>query len=360
MRILHVTEAMASGILSFIDSISRRQIEEGAEVSVLHTVRTDTPPADAIVARLDERVAVLPPIDRGSTATNVLGLIGEVRRLARSGRFDVIHLHSSLAGGARAALGAHGESVFYSPHGFAFLRENTPRLVRLATLWVERLLARRSTLVVTSAGEIDIAREQLKAPRVDYLQSGVPAASITPRVHVDGERPRVTMVGRIAYQKAPWRFAAIARELADLGEFLWVGGGEDEDRESWIGDAPVVLRQWVTPEELEEIFTGTDVLLFPSLWEGMSLSLIHAQGRGIPAVTTDIVGNRDTVEHGVTGFVCATDAELLEATRTLLLDAELRQRMGDAAQERIRRHFTDDRIGIDSLAIYRTRGGARR
>jgi len=104
--------------------------------------------------------------------------------------------------------------------------------------------------------------------------------------------------------------------------------------------------------DLEALLRRTDVLLFPSLWEGMSLSLIQAQARGIPVVTSDVVGNRDAVVHGVTGYVCDNDQDLLDATEALLTDESLRTRMGAAAAEHAREHLTDDTIGIDSLAIY--------
>ncbi|MFL0411277.1 glycosyltransferase [Microbacterium paludicola] len=353
MRILHVTEAMGGGIVSFVDSISRRQAEAGADVSVLYTVRPDTPARDVMEARFESRVTLLPPIDEGSTRRSVFTLMKETRRLARSGRFDAIHVHSSIAGVAcRLALIGVKTPLFYSPHGFAFLRESASRPARAIYLWAERLFARKGTLIVTSATEVDLARKKLWASRVEYLQSGVPGDSLVARERTEKPRPQVTMTARITYQKAPWRFAAVARELSDLGEFVWVGGGPEHEIAEWIGDAPVTLLEWVTPEELEEIFARTDVFLFPSLWEGMALSLIQAQGRGLPAVTTDIVGNRDTVLHEKTGFVCATDEELVEATRRLLLDAELRARMGKAAVEHVRAHFTDDRIGTDSIALY--------
>lgn len=351
-RILHVTEAMSTGVLTFVDSISRRQAAAGAEVEVLYAVRPETPARADLEARFDPRVRLLPPVEADSGLGRVRGLYRALRERRRAGGYDVVHLHSSIAGGLGRLTRGSG-LVAYSPHGFAFLRENASTPSRVLTRLAERLLARRSVLVVTSATEVAIATDELRAPRVEYLQSGVPSASIAPAAPRDPARPlRVTMLGRIAYQKAPWRFAAVARELADLAEFLWVGGGTEHDRQQWIGDAPVTVREWVDPDELEEILAGTDVLLFATLWEGMSLSLIQAQGRGIPAVTSDIVGNRDTVRDGVTGFVRSDDHGFVEATRALLVDDRLRTDMGDAARAHILANFTDDAIGTDSMAVY--------
>lgn len=169
----------------------------------------------------------------------------------------------------------------------------------------------------------------------------------------------VVTTARITYQKAPWRFAAVARALQGRARFLWVGGGDPADIARWIGDAPVEMREWVTPEELGEVFKEADIFLFPTLWEGMVVSLIQAQGRGLPAVTSNVVGNRDTVLDGTTGCVRTDEQGLIEATRSLIDDAELRRTMGSAAVEHVREHFTDDRIGTDSLEIYARHGAFR-
>lgn len=354
LRVLHVTEAMSTGVLTFIDSITRGQAGEGAHVSVLYTARAETPSRDRIEARFSPQVGLLSAIDHGSSTRNLFALWSRLWRLSRSGEYDVIHLHSSVAGGV-GRLAAHGgrSTLFYSPHGFAFLRENSSRLSRWAALIAERRLARRAVLILTSASEMELGRQELGAPRTAFLQSGIPSASMTSNdARGSASRLRVVMVGRIAYQKAPWRFAAVAKELSALADFVWVGGGEEDDRTRWFGDSPVDIREWVTPGELDQILATSDVLLFPTLWEGMSLSLIQAQSWGLPAVTTDVVGNRDTVIDGTTGFVCTDDAGLIAATRRLLLDPELRRRMGADAKRRIRDYFTDDHIGRDSISLY--------
>ena len=42
------------------------------------------------------------------------------------------------------------------------------------------------------------------------------------------------MIGRICYQKAPWRFAAVAEALHGQARFVWVGDGDAADRRRWL------------------------------------------------------------------------------------------------------------------------------
>ncbi len=352
-RILHVTEAMGSGVLSVLDSISRRQAEAGAEVRVMFIPRPETPSDDALRARFHPAVA----LERLSTRSRHGDLRALHRAVRRDRDSDVVHAHSSFAGAVvRNALRGrrHPDSVFYSPHGFAFLRLDLPAAARAVIRLVERRLARHATLILTSPSEYAVARSALTPPRAHLLQTGVAAETVArdPRSSDGSRRPVVGMVGRVTYQKAPWRFAAAASALGDRADFVWIGGGAREDEVRWFAGTPVRVTGWVSPDDLAALIDGLDVLLFPSLWEGMSLSLIQAQAQGLPAVVSDVVGNRDAVDDGVTGFIRDTDEELIAATALLLDDPELRERMSAAAIVWARRALTDDRVGHDSLALY--------
>jgi glycosyltransferase involved in cell wall biosynthesis len=100
-----------------------------------------------------------------------------------------------------------------------------------------------------------------------------------------------------------------------------------------------------------------DILLFPTLWEGFALSLAQAQASGIPAVVSDVVGNRDAVIDGVTGYVCATDDELIEDLGRLLEDPGLWHAMSRDATKWAKEQLVDNELGTETLLIYRDRAG---
>jgi len=349
---------MGGGIVTFIASIAVRQVNTGAAVAVLYAERPDTPPREDLRERFGDQVVLRAAISESGALRRLSELAREVRRSIRSGSYDVIHLHSSIAGAVgRIVAGAarrSGVVIAYSPHGFAFLREDSSRVMRLSTRLVERVLANRGTMILTSKSELALAKEALHARRATYLMSGVPRESMKMRLpgQSRGQKPRVVMLGRMAYQKAPWRFAAVARRLAHEADFIWIGAADPVHVARWIGDAPVQVISWLTPERFSQELENTDVLLFPTLWEGMSLSLIQAMGRGIPPVTTDVVGNRDAVIHQVSGFIARNDDELVDFTQSLVRDQGLRERVGAQAFLRAATHFIDDQIGIESIELY--------
>lgn len=325
-------------------------------MTVLYPRRPDTPTDTDMHRRFDGRVHLI-EIGVADRKRDLVTLFNEIRKQLRSGKFDALHLHSSfggVVGRVAAKLTPSRTKTFYSPHGFAFLRLNESARNRAVYRTLEKRLAKIGSMILISQTEFKIAERELQPARAYLVQTGVRSETVgmRPLPETPNARPVVGMIGRVMYQKAPWRFATVARELGDSAEYLWIGGGEPEDEAQWLGDVPVKITGWVGPEEVDRLVQTIDILLFPSLWEGKALSLIEAHAQGIPAVVSDVVGNRDTVVDGVTGFVCADDEEMVAATTKLVEDPALRDRMSRAAVEWSRTDLTDDNLGTETLLIY--------
>ncbi len=353
MKVLHITEAMGGGIVTALQSFVRRQTALGAEVIVAYTRRPDTPDPEVLARRLAGARLIEIEGGRAKQSLSILRLVSGARQRGIS----AVHLHSSIAGlvGRLGALGARGQAVFYSPHGFAFLREDTSVITRFAILWAERVLGRVGRLLVTSATERQIARDRLRLADVAQIDVGVDfeEAESTPKNDVrESGRLVVAMIGRVAYQKAPWRFAQVARKLDELAEFRWYGANSEDRENEWFADSPVTFVGWLSADQLEAEMQKIDLVLFPSLWEGMPYGLMMSQVRGIPAVVSDVVGNRDAVADGATGYVAANDNELADSVEKLLRDSALRGKFSVAGRERALRVLTDRKLGEQTLGIY--------
>jgi glycosyltransferase involved in cell wall biosynthesis len=249
--------------------------------------------------------------------------------------------HSGIRNGLSSRL-----MVFHSS-GKIFLR-------RYAKSWHYRngVGARRGFVILTTHSELALAREVLPRAKLRLLVNGIRVSEL-PTVEVSDEhRLQVVMVGRITYQKAPWIFAALADEFSDTAEFIWYGNGPMENIQKWLGTTNVRISGWIPITELRQKLARADLLLFPTLWEGMPLSLIEAQSIGVPAVATRIVGNQDIVVDGQTGYLCDSLEEIRARTSELLLDGALRRRMSKNALKLVRPKFDDRNYGKLSIDLY--------
>jgi glycosyltransferase involved in cell wall biosynthesis len=356
MKILHATESFASGVMDLIAALALRQVEQGADVTVLFVERPDTPNPERLAKIFDSRIVLVKASGLGAgKAVSLLALRRAIHRQLRLHEVEVIHLHSSWAGlVGRVGFGArrYSKRTFFSPHGFSFLRQDLPAALRRILISLERVGARRGFVILTNDSELAIARKALPRAELRLLVNGIRVSEL-PTVEVnDKHRLQVVMVGRITYQKAPWVFAGLADEFSDIAEFIWYGDGPRQNIQKWLGTPNVRISGWIPIADLRQKLTTADLLLFPTLWEGMPLSLIEAQSIGVPAVATRIVGNQDIVVDGQTGYLCDSPEEVRARTRELLLDKALRRRMSKNAIELVRPKFDDRSYGKLSIDLY--------
>lgn len=354
-RVLHVTESMAAGVGKSLSRLVDLQQRAGAECTVLAVRRYDTPADDELRRWLGPDARLLLPGKRLAGKASLLWLAARLATELKRNRYDVIHLHSSFAGAIGRVVGAllgSSSRVFYSPHGLAFLRLDLGVPTRRVILLVERMLAGLGgSVIAVSESERRLVAERLTS-RVHLLSNGVDLERLPVRAPREPNRPTVAMVGRVAFQKAPWRFARAAARLADRADFVWLGYGEEEDVARWLRDAPVRLSGPLAHAALLERLADVDLVYFPTLWEAMPMSLLEAQALGVPCVVSDVDGNRDIVEDGVTGLVRRGEEGLVQALTELLGDPTQMTAMGDAAAERVRTQFSDSGVGSRSLQLY--------
>jgi glycosyltransferase involved in cell wall biosynthesis len=117
---------------------------------------------------------------------------------------------------------------------------------------------------------------------------------------------------------------------------------------------PVAVRQYFAPEirdqvrvipfisreDILSVYAAHDIFVFPSLVEGMPLTLLEAMATGMPVVTTNTSGMADVVEDEFNGLlVQAAEAEgLARAIERLCHSAELRKQLGLEGQRTARRY----------------------
>lgn len=125
-------------------------------------------------------------------------------------------------------------------------------------------------------------------------------------------------VGRITFQKNPQLFNQIAQHFQgdDRVKFLWIGDGEL--RHEIQENDQVQVTGWVTPDEVQNYLKQVDVYISTSLWEGLPLSVLEAMALGKPLLLSDCVGNVDTVEQGVNGFLYHDSQQAIEKIKHFL------------------------------------------
>jgi glycosyltransferase involved in cell wall biosynthesis len=110
----------------------------------------------------------------------------------------------------------------------------------------------------------------------------------------------------------------------------------------------------VDTAQLVEHYNRAEMLACPSLYEGFGLPAAEAMACGTAVVATSAGAFPEVVADGQTGvLVPPGDPDALaEAIRTLLEDAELCRRMGEAGRRRVARRFTWRETARQTVALY--------
>ena len=277
MRVLHVTEAFGGGVQSAIVNYMDGLPE--IEHSVFSRARAGQQTSDWAGAVAHENY-------EGGLPGFYLRLRGKVR----DERPDIVHLHSSFAGAARAVL--RGEpAVVYSPHCYAMERRDVAAPLRWGFGMVERALARREDLTMAvSPREAEIGRRLSPRTPVSIVLNPSPweEAGSRPVAEPRSHRREIVTVGRVSPQKAPQLFAAVARALAPTGiEFVWVGDGDPDGVEA-LRTAGIDVTGWMPPSAVRDRLAGAALYLHTAAWEGGPVSTVEAASLGVPVLARGI------------------------------------------------------------------------
>jgi glycosyltransferase involved in cell wall biosynthesis len=147
------------------------------------------------------------------------------------------------------------------------------------------------------------------------IPNGVELEALNPRPPLVHEPIRLVFVGRFSPQK---NLVFLLEVLAKLRDLDWrldlVGDGplrselEDLSRR-WDLAARIHFHGWVAPEDATAVMRHSDLLVLPSLSEGLPLVGLQALGLGLALATSDHRSFQDIVQDGQNGFTCpVTDA----------------------------------------------------
>jgi glycosyltransferase involved in cell wall biosynthesis len=106
--------------------------------------------------------------------------------------------------------------------------------------------------------------------------------------------------------------------------------------------------------DIPAFIAGLDIFANPSLWEGLSISLLEAMAAGKPIVTTSIPPNAELIENEVTGLLVPPKSpeRIAEAITRFVREPELARRCVAAARQRVWDAFTIDRMFQETWDLY--------
>ena len=353
MRKLHVVQVTptmtVAGMEKVIQTICRTIDRDRFAVSVL-CLRERAELANEVEAEGTPVVALQDPWVRADHFA-----FAKVADYLRHVRADVVHSHNTQAflDGTLGAVLARVPTVVHTDHARAY-----PDKWRYMT--AERVASWYAHAVVgCSADATDNVRKYLKvSPRkLHTIINGIDTRRYRRPADLDATRASlglppvgrvIGVIARLQEQKGITyllqAMPAIAAALSDVtlviaGQGAFEADLKAEAEATGIGER---IRFVGVRHDIPELLQLFDVLVLPSLWEGLPIVILEAMAAGCPIVSTAVGGIPAALGQGDAGvLVPSLDAGALrDGVLRMLTDAGLRRRLTAAAARRVEAEFS--------------------
>lgn len=286
---------------------------------------------------------------------------------------DLIHhftikpvLYGTLAA-RRSSVRAITNSI--TGRGYVFLSDKaSARLMRFFVKYLYRKILNcyNCAAIFENKADLEFFTNQSLVPaeRVYVIQGvGVDVEYFVPLPEPEGI-PVVLLPARMLWDKGVGVLVEAARILHKKSRARFVLIGEPDPGnpaniprtvlEGWVAEG--LVEWWGWQQDMKAAYAACNIVTLPSMGEGVPTVLLEAAACARPIVTTDTPGCRDVVKDGVSGLIVPPNdpSALAEALLKLLVDPDLRGRMGNSGRQLVLHGYTQDQVNQANFEVYRT------
>jgi glycosyltransferase involved in cell wall biosynthesis len=156
-------------------------------------------------------------------------------------------------------------------------------------------------------------------------------------------------------------FSQVASEFPNLRLLIVGGGGPEEERvRSHAAQSPAAPRIHFTgfQQDPRLYYQSLDLLVVPSINEGLSNAILEAMSCAIPALANNTCGNGEIITSGRDGLIAdLSQPALIASAIETLLDSGNLGKMGQNARQTMIKSFSINRMVYNYVSLYREVSG---
>ncbi len=376
-KVAHIT-TISSSLQALLLNQMRSLQQAGYDVT---GISAPGPAVAALEAAGIRHIAV--PMTRAVSPLADLVALSRLVRLMRREQYSIVHTHTPKPGllGQLAARLAGVPVIINTLHGFYFHEHMSARQRRFY-ISLEKIAARCSDSILSQNREDmqTAINEGICASRkIKHLGNGIDLTRFEPEritaaalqqqragLGLPDDAQVIGFVGRLAARRKGFvDFLKAGQQIMQQmprARLLIVGDADpgkpdsvQPEIASEYGIAERCLFLGRRPnEELPLLYALMDVLVLPSLFEGIPRVVMEAAAMGVPAVVSDVKGNREAVEHNRNGVLVPLGdvAALSSAILALLANSERAAQMGAEGRRLALERFDEQRVFTTVHAEY--------
>ncbi|WNR43878.1 glycosyltransferase [Paenibacillus roseipurpureus] len=356
MKILHITETMATGVLKYLQEVIEADHYSGAQHLILYSSKRENTPID-LNKHFPDSVSLIEMNMNFNSSYACIQCIKLLHAQISKIKPDAIHLHSSIAGflGRIVSVCFPKVKVFYTPHGYSFLMTNKSKVIRAVFWTAEFILSQiNGKIIACSKSEFRYANKLSPIRKPFLLENCIKAGPSISKEKIATSK-NIIGVGRLEHQKNPKLFIEIIAELKKIDptiNAIWIGDGSlksDCEEQNYALNAEVNFTGWLSNAKTIEFLEDSMVFLQTSNWEGLPYSVLEAFSIGLPVVASNIESHRDLIDSGYICFISANKKQFVENILNLLRNRELCRDVFEKNRKSIERNYANFSYTINNI-----------
>ena len=314
-KVLFSATVLKGHILKFHIPYLKWFKENGFEVWVI--ARNDADKKEVNIPYCDKYIDL--PFSRNPINKDNIVAYKELKKIIDKEKFEIIHTHTPV-GGVLTRLAARdlrktGSKVIYTAHGFHFYKGAS--LVNWLVYYpIEKVLSKITDVLITiNSEDYKLALSKFHAKEtyfvngvgVDFSSRVINNKDIRSELEFSKDDFILITVGELNKNKNHKVVIDALKdsELKDI-KYIIVGDGKLMNyykkylSENKLDDRIKLLG---FRNDIFDILKASDVFVFPSLREGLPVSIMEAMECGLPCVVSNIRGNNDLIVDGENEFL---------------------------------------------------------
>lgn len=349
-------------------NLAKELARQGNEVVVLTSAFQDLPRRETESGFTIRRTPVLRRrADRSSFLEKLLFMVcasADGISLVRRWRPEVVITFFGVPGGP---VGMALKIIYGIPYLVSLRGGDVPGFPYPGLAFFHRLIGfvirfvwrQASGVIANSRGLQRLAQKATPDVPIQVIPNGVDIELFSPTLAKPAaDKIRVLFTGRVVYQKGLDVVLRALTQAAAPVELEVVGDGDDRPALEKMA-AELGLRDrvrfagWAPRTDLPAHYRAADIFVLASRAEGMPNVVLEAMACGLPVIATQVAGNEELVQEGVSGLMIPPEdvPALAHALEKLAADEALRRQMGEAGRRRVNDEFTWQQIARQYLEV---------
>jgi glycosyltransferase involved in cell wall biosynthesis len=250
---------------------------------------------------------------------------------------DIVHAHNIPS--AKAMKNASGKKIL-TIHGiYSQQIENLHNRTtsKIATNYEKEALEWANAITVVSKDAFDYYKKL--GLNVFHIPNSIDIKSLSTKSDRRYNK-QIIFAGRLSSEKGIDVLCELIEILPSDIHLIILGSGPKENLIKNIKKSNVDYLGYLPKNETISLIRGSDILVQPSLIEGISSTILEAMACKVPVITTNVGGNNEIIEHNQTGILIEPNntQKLLEEIMKLFTNPEVKNRLINSAYTNVQKY----------------------